>query len=79
MQTITYELKYCERCGSLRLRRPNSAETYCRPCEQVLFNLPLPDGARQSKLLLHKPRTLKNEPSILQVEAQLELPYGRLQ
>ena len=27
MQGTTYELKYCERCGSLRLRRADSAET----------------------------------------------------
>lgn len=79
MQPITYELKYCERCGSLRLRRADSAETYCQPCEQVLFSLPLPDGTRQSKLLLRKPRTVKNELRVFKTEAQLELPYGRRQ
>ena len=79
MQAITYELKYCERCGSLRLRRAYSAETYCRPCERVLFNLPLPGEALQSKLFLRRPRTTKDEPRISQGEAQLDLPYGRMQ
>jgi hypothetical protein len=79
MQPITYELKYCERCGALRLRRSESPETYCQPCEQVLFSLPLPDGARPSKLLLRKPRTPKDELRVFKTEAQLEPPYGRLQ
>ena len=79
MQAITYELKYCERCGSLRLRRADSADTYCRPCERVLFNLQLPGEALQSKLLLRRPRTPKDEPRISQGEAQLDLPYGRMQ
>jgi len=79
MQAIAYELKYCERCGSLRLRRAASADTYCRPCERVLFNLPLPGEALQSKLLLRRRRAPKDEPSIFQREAQLELPYGRMQ
>ena len=43
MSTITYQLKYCERCGSLRLRPADSAETYCQPCEQALFNWVLPE------------------------------------
>jgi len=79
MQTITYELKYCERCGSLRLRRADSAETYCQPCEQVLFSLPLTGGARQSKLLLRKPRNPKNDLRVFPAQAQLELPCGRPQ
>ena len=79
MQAITYELKYCERCGSLRLRRADSAHTYCQACEAVLFNLLLPGGALQSRVLLRKSRTLKDEPPILQATAQLELAYGRQQ
>ncbi len=43
MPTTTYQLKYCERCGSLRLRAADSAETYCRPCERLLFNWALPE------------------------------------
>jgi len=79
MQAITYELKYCERCGSLRLRRADSSDTYCQPCGHVLFNLPLPGEALQSKLLLRKPRTPKDERPFLQGEARLELACGRAQ
>ena len=43
MPSITYQLKYCERCGSLRLRPANSAENYCQPCEQALFHRALPE------------------------------------
>ncbi len=41
MQLATYELKYCERCGSLRLRRAASAEAYCEPCGRILVNYSL--------------------------------------
>ena len=43
MPLIAYQLKYCERCGSLRLRPADSAENYCQPCEQALFNWTLPE------------------------------------
>ena len=72
MQAITYELKYCERCGSLRLRPADSAETYCQPCEQALLSVPVP-GALRSKLLLHKPPVHKDGQPVLQGEAQLVL------
>jgi uncharacterized Zn finger protein (UPF0148 family) len=79
MQAIAYELKYCERCGSLRLRRADAGDTYCQPCERVLFNVPQPE-ALQLKALRRRPQTAKSEsPGIFQTEAQLALPYGRLQ
>jgi len=36
METIRFELKYCERCGTLKLRPVASATTYCRRCEGLL-------------------------------------------
>jgi len=36
MESINYELKYCERCGTLKLRQVASASTYCRRCEGLL-------------------------------------------
>jgi hypothetical protein len=51
MEGTNYELKYCERCGTLGLRRARSAESYCRPCGQVLVNNSFPVAARQ---LLHR-------------------------
>jgi len=32
----TYELKYCERCGGLGLRRSNLGQPYCFACEQMM-------------------------------------------
>lgn len=52
MEATKYQLKYCERCGSLRLRPAASAETYCQPCEQALFNWSLPE--QTVRLLLRK-------------------------
>jgi len=64
MQATRYELKYCERCGSLRLRRTASAETYCPSCEQTLFRAPLPGAARQSKLLPQPSRLSRATPPL---------------
>ncbi len=36
MDIIRYELKYCERCGTLKLRPVTSSNTYCDPCERLL-------------------------------------------
>jgi hypothetical protein len=52
MESTNYQLKYCERCGSLRLRPAASAETYCQPCERALFTWSLPEETM--RLLLRK-------------------------
>ena len=36
MQTTRLELKYCERCGALGLRRLESGDNYCEGCAQLL-------------------------------------------
>jgi hypothetical protein len=36
MEGTTLELKYCERCGGLGLRRPGSTDNYCEACARVL-------------------------------------------
>ena len=79
MQLATYELKYCERCGSLRLRRNSSAETYCEPCGQMLANFSLPIHAERASLLLRKPRAKSAVAPVMKHEAQAPLPFGRLQ
>jgi len=58
MPTITCQLKYCERCGALRLRSADSAETYCPACGQVLFHWSLPEPTR--RLLLRWPPPGRN-------------------
>ena len=32
LEVIELELKYCERCGGLWLRRRDAKEVYCPPC-----------------------------------------------
>jgi hypothetical protein len=61
MEATTLELKYCERCGALGLRRPQSSATYCESCAQVLtrnvFSLHLGGRRRRSKpeAEIHRP------------------------
>lgn len=37
MEETKLELKYCERCGALGLRRSQSSESYCEPCGRLLM------------------------------------------
>jgi hypothetical protein len=79
MQLSTYELKYCERCGSLRLRPSASAETYCEPCGQMLANYSLPKHTQQATLRLHKSRSKSGAAPMVSGDTQSGLPFGRLQ
>lgn len=46
MTYSSYELKYCERCGGLGLRRSKSGLPYCCDCEHMLRSfLPGPAAA----------------------------------
>ena len=44
MKSIKYELKYCERCGTLKLRPVSSASNCCRVCAQMLARFRFPRG-----------------------------------
>jgi Zn-finger nucleic acid-binding protein len=35
-EVIQLELKYCERCGGLWLRRKGTEEVYCAPCAREM-------------------------------------------
>lgn len=49
MRYSSYELKYCERCGGLGLRRNQSGSPYCCDCEQMLRTfLPHPPAAAKA-------------------------------
>lgn len=37
---VRLELKYCERCGGLLLRRRGEAVVYCGPCSRSLAEMP---------------------------------------
>ena len=45
MRYSSYELKYCERCGGLGLRRSNSGLPYCCDCEQMMQGFSLQPSA----------------------------------
>lgn len=36
---IHFELKYCERCGGLWLRRRDAAAVYCSPCAHLMADI----------------------------------------
>lgn len=36
---IHFELKYCERCGGLWLRRRETAAVYCSPCARQITEI----------------------------------------
>jgi hypothetical protein len=63
MKTIKYELKYCEGCGTLKLRPICSANNYCLLCERMLarFRFPqrigrkMPAGARRRLAASRRP------------------------
>jgi hypothetical protein len=78
MEGCTYELKYCERCGSLGLRRVQSAESYCRPCGQLLISSSLPAGAAR-RLLLRKQPAGPPMPLFLKGTGEATVSGGRLQ
>jgi hypothetical protein len=46
MKSIRYELKYCEGCGTLKLRPIPSVTNYCRICEDILARFRFPVSAR---------------------------------
>jgi Zn-finger nucleic acid-binding protein len=41
-EVVEVELKYCERCGGLWLRRRGTEEVYCRPCVPKMAEFPAP-------------------------------------
>jgi ribosomal protein L37AE/L43A len=79
MQPKTYELKYCERCGSLRLRRAASVETYCEPCGQMLLNGRILNHVERATAVLRKSRAKSIVAPVVSHPVQAGLPFGRLQ
>jgi hypothetical protein len=42
MQTISCELKYCERCGALGVRQKHIGGDYCDSCAEILMTVWFP-------------------------------------
>lgn len=74
----TYELKYCERCGALGMRRSDSSESYCRPCGKILTTYSL-SGAVVRRLLNRKPERRPVPRPTLQPRLQAGTCHGGLQ
>ncbi len=79
METIRFELKYCERCGTLKLRPVASETTYCRRCESLLarFTFSRGSGETNSAVLAAQP-TLRM-PSAIPLVAASDRLAGRVQ
>lgn len=46
LEVVQLELKYCEYCGGLWLRRKGDSEVYCSGCLPYIVQLPAPDLQR---------------------------------
>lgn len=46
LEIVQLELKYCEYCGGLWLRRRGDSEVYCAACVPYIVQLPAPDLRR---------------------------------
>jgi ribosomal protein L37AE/L43A len=53
MEDMRYELKYCERCGTLKLRQVASVSTYCRRCEGLLARFTFARGSESANSAAH--------------------------
>lgn len=49
MQSIRCELKYCEVCGTLKLRTISSPNNHCTVCERMLARFRFPNKAVSGK------------------------------
>ena len=81
MEIIRYELKYCERCGTLKLRRVASESTYCRRCEGLLTRFEFPsgtDGTNSSEQVSPLVRIEGRMASSLRRKGTLRQAQGRL-
>jgi Zn-finger nucleic acid-binding protein len=48
------ELKYCERCGALWLRRAESQESYCRLCFAQMKDSPRTQKRKKNRRAAHR-------------------------
>jgi hypothetical protein len=68
-EVIQLELKYCERCGALWLRRRGTQEIYCAPCDLEMLDLPA------QRRLPSKPRVPGNHKIECKAQAVERSPF----
>lgn len=66
MESIKYELKYCEGCGTLKLRSVTSGTNYCKICERLLARFRFPRVAVA--------RNCPNHPSTAELKVLAGIP-----
>ena len=54
LQECRLELKYCERCGALWVRRAGTDESYCERCAAYIEELPKPKPRRKRQRSLQR-------------------------
>jgi len=54
LQLCRCELKYCERCGALWVRRAGREESYCSACTDQMEDLPKSRARRKGKREIHQ-------------------------
>jgi hypothetical protein len=60
-QAVRMELKYCERCGGLWLRKYGVGVVYCESCQREVDDLPVPKKKPQRVKVPVGPRTVMDE------------------
>ena len=64
----SFELKYCERCGGLGLRRSKSGLPYCSECEQIMRYFVLEPNSkcaipgRLRRIVFRRPERVLSQP-----------------
>lgn len=52
IELIEVELKYCERCGGLWLRRKGVVSVYCASCEPAMAEFPQAKARRTKRAII---------------------------
>ena len=60
-QAVRMELKYCERCGGLWLRKYGAEVVYCGSCQREVADLPVPKKKPQRVKVPVGPRAVMDE------------------
>jgi hypothetical protein len=61
---LSFELKYCERCGGLWLRPAGGGQTYCVACGRAMAELPAPSIQPGTARMSRGPRWGTDEGSL---------------
>jgi Zn-finger nucleic acid-binding protein len=72
---IQVELKYCERCGGLWLRRQEAKGVYCAPCRARLEARPKPPEASAFAVRCRKRRQRETAPQRENLRSSARIDY----